>query len=103
MIEHIYKSDAKLPGTSKIYYRLEMTFGTKLGGGGLFTTENLLQLRVPWWHFEISEVYLSEVTALYYSRSKSSLDRPPGLFILTKPDIVIHRLKGSHFKLHLSY
>ena len=52
-----------------------MTFGTKLGGG-VFTTENLLQLRVPWWHFEISEVYLSEVTALYYRRSKSSFDRP---------------------------
>ena len=26
------KSNGKPPGTSKIYYGLEMTFGTKLGG-----------------------------------------------------------------------
>ena len=45
VIENIYKSNAKPPGTSKIYYGLEMTFGTK--SGGRFTTENLLQLRLP--------------------------------------------------------
>ena len=34
VIENINKSNAKPPGTSKIYYGLEMTFGTKSGGGG---------------------------------------------------------------------
>ena len=32
VIENIYKSNAKPLGTSKIYYGLEMTFGTKSGG-----------------------------------------------------------------------
>ena len=57
---------------------------------GLLTTENLLQLRGPLWHFEISEVYLSEVNALYYSRSKSSLDCPPaGYMIIQDYEILI--------------
>ena len=30
VIENIYKSDAKPPGTSKIYYGPEITFGVKL-------------------------------------------------------------------------
>ena len=35
VIEYAYKSDAKLPGTSTIYYGLEMTSSTNSRRGGL--------------------------------------------------------------------
>ena len=87
MIENTYKSDAKPPGTSKIYYGPEMTIGTKsatvVKNHGViyyrkFTTATE-QYIGPWWHLKIFEVFLAEKKNSQGRRSKSSLDWPPGL------------------------
>ena len=78
VIKNIYKSDAKPPGTSKIYYGPEMTFGaisaTVVKNSGMSYYRNPLKLlRGPWWHFSFSVVSFFKLYGFYYGCSKSSL------------------------------